>query len=85
MISNLRNLTEKTEMLYFKTDSVKHEILLMKRDCLFASIDLKDAYYSVKKMHLSSENTSDFCFVDRFLSLFASFKVFVIPLGFSQN
>ena len=32
---------------HFKMDSLKHAISLIKRGCWFASVDLKDAYFSV--------------------------------------
>lgn len=47
LILNLKNLNQKVDKIHFKMDSLKQAIALIKQDCFFASIDLKDAYYSV--------------------------------------
>ena len=48
MILNLKNLNLCTEKVHFKMENLKDAIALMKPGCYFASLDLKDAYYSVK-------------------------------------
>lgn len=46
-ILNLKKLNKHVEYLHFKMDSVWTAIRLMTPNCYMASIDLKDAYYSV--------------------------------------
>ena len=48
MILNLKNLNLCTEKVHFKMENLKDAIALMKPGCYFASLDLKDAYYSVR-------------------------------------
>ncbi len=47
MILNLKSLNQSVVYLHFKVDTLKDAIRLMKPSCYMASIDLKDAYYSV--------------------------------------
>ena len=47
MILNLKNLNQYANKLYFKMDTLNTIIKLVEKDCFMASIDLKDAYYSV--------------------------------------
>lgn len=47
LILNLSNLNEHIEYCHFKMETLKHVLTLVKKDCFFAKIDLKDAYYSV--------------------------------------
>jgi hypothetical protein len=47
MILNLKSLNQSVVYLHFKMDTLKDAIRLMKPNCYMASIDLKDAYYSV--------------------------------------
>lgn len=47
IIRNLKSLNNDIEHINFKMDTLKSAIYLVKKDCYFASIDLKDAYYSV--------------------------------------
>lgn len=48
VILNLKHLNEHTERVHFKMDTIKDAIRLMKKNCLFASVDFKHAYYSVR-------------------------------------
>ena len=48
MILNLKNLNVCVEKIHFKLENLNDAISLMKPNCYFASLDLKDAYYSVK-------------------------------------
>ena len=48
MILNLKNFNQCIEKVHFKMESLKDAISLMKPGCFFASLDLKDAYCSVK-------------------------------------
>lgn len=47
IILNLSSLNEYVEHHHFKMDTLKSAIMLMQKDCFFASVDLKDAYYSI--------------------------------------
>jgi len=47
LILNLKNLNEHVEYHHFKMDTLQSAIRLMKRNCYMASVDLRDAYYSV--------------------------------------
>ena len=47
MILNLKSFNQHIEYQHFKMDSVWTAIRLMTPSCYMASIDLKDAYYSV--------------------------------------
>ena len=47
MILNLQALNEHVVYVHFKMDTLEDAINLMKPNCFMASIDLKDAYYSV--------------------------------------
>lgn len=47
MILNLKSLNEYVENYHFKMDSLGTAINLMNTNCYFASIDLKDAFFSI--------------------------------------
>jgi hypothetical protein len=47
VILNLKNLNNSIEYHHFKMDTVHSCINLMNKNCFMASLDLKDAYYSV--------------------------------------
>lgn len=47
MILNLKKFNKYVQYHHFKMDSLQTAIHLMTKDCFMASIDLKDAYYSV--------------------------------------
>ena len=44
---NLKRLNQAVEKIHFKMDTLKNTIALVKKDCFFASVDLKDVCYSV--------------------------------------
>ena len=48
VILNVKFLNETIDKVHFKMDSLKHAVSLIKCGCWFASVDLKDAYFSVK-------------------------------------
>ena len=48
LILNLKQLNRNIEYHRFKIDSINTILNLITKDCFMASIDLKDAYYSVK-------------------------------------
>ena len=48
LILNLKQLNKSIEKVHSKLDSLKAAIfLLKKKDCYFASLDIRDAYYSI--------------------------------------
>ena len=47
MILNLKTLNEFVSYYHFKMDNIKTALKLMRPGCFMASVDLKDAYYSV--------------------------------------
>ena len=47
MILNLKRFNQHVQYQHFKMDSIWTAIRLIKPNCYMASIDLKDAYYSV--------------------------------------
>ena len=47
IILNLKQLNTTIEYNHFKMETLNHAVQLMTRNCYMASIDLKDAYYSV--------------------------------------
>lgn len=48
VILNLKQFNEKfMEKIHFKMESLQSTINAMSKNCYFASVDLKDAYYSV--------------------------------------
>lgn len=47
IILNLRELNESVEYHRFKMETLQHAIQMMTPGCFMASIDLKDAYYSI--------------------------------------
>lgn len=47
MILNLKQFNEYVVYHHFKMDTLEHAIQLMKPGCYMASVDLKDAYYTV--------------------------------------
>ena len=47
MILNLKEFNESVEYQHFKMENLWSAIMLMKKDCYMASVDLKHAYYSV--------------------------------------
>ena len=47
LILNLQQLNESVEYHHFKMENLRNAITLMTPNCFMASIDLKDAYYSV--------------------------------------
>ena len=47
MILNLKQLNEFVSYYHFKMDTIQTALKLMRPGCFMASVDLKDAYYSV--------------------------------------
>ena len=47
MILNFKQLNEFVSYYHFKMDTIQTALKLMRPGCFMASVDLKDAYYSV--------------------------------------
>jgi hypothetical protein len=47
VILNLKNFNNYVECNHFKMESLQSALIIMKQGCYMASVDLKDAYYSV--------------------------------------
>lgn len=47
LILNLSRLNDHMEKIHFKMDTLKTALNLVKKNCFFAKLDLKDAYYSI--------------------------------------
>lgn len=47
LILNLKEFNQNVEYYHFKMENLQHAIRLMQKGCFMASMDLKDAYYSV--------------------------------------
>ena len=64
--------------------NLKDAIALMNPGCYFASLDLKDAYYSVK-IHTDLKHFSDFTFMVYYMNFWPYRKGIGIPPGFLQK
>ena len=53
LILNLSNLNEHIGYVHFKMETLKTVLGLVRRNCYFAKVDLKDAYYSIPIAHES--------------------------------
>ena len=78
VILNLKFLNKTIDKVHFKTDSLKHAISLIKRGCWFASVDLKDAYFSVE---ISAEYQKFF----RFVFHGKLYEFLALPQGFRDS
>ncbi len=76
VILNLKNLNKKIEHIHFKMETIKDAIRLMKKNCKFASIDFKHAYYTVNILNKGRK-----CF--RFQQEGHSCQFTCLPHGFS--
>lgn len=64
-ILNLKQFNEFVQYRHFKMDTLEHAIHLMKPGCYMASVDLKDAYYTVP-IHPSHQKYLKFRFGENF-------------------
>ena len=48
LILNLKSLNEYVKYRHFKMESIRSVLNLVTKDCFMCTVDLKDAYYSVK-------------------------------------
>ena len=66
LILNLKHLNKSIEQVHFKLDSLKSAIFLLKkkRDCYFASLDIRDAYFSIP-VDESCRKIFRFCFQEK--------------------
>ena len=77
MILNLKKLNQYTSKMHFKMDTLNTVIKLIEKDCYMASIDLKDAYYSVSIRPLDRKYLRGVHFSSSLVCLMA----FPVPLG----
>lgn len=61
LILNLKHLNQYIPYFHFKMDSIFSALELITQDCWMASLDLKDAYYSVK-IHPDYQKYLRFCY-----------------------
>ena len=54
-ILNLKRMNENVQKTHFKMESIKHVIAMIQPGCWMATIDLKDAYYSVPVGEISTK------------------------------
>ena len=64
LILNLKNLNEHVEYHHFKMDTLQSAIRLMTPNCYMASVDLRDAYYSVP-IQIEDQKYLRFCWKGR--------------------
>ena len=64
LILNLKSLNEHVEYHHFKMDTLQSAIRLMTPNCYMASVDLRDAYYSVP-IHNDDQKYLRFCWIGR--------------------
>ena len=64
LILNLKNLNEHVEYQHFKMDTLQSAIRLMTPNCYMASVDLRNAYYSVP-IHKDDQKYLRFCWKGR--------------------
>lgn len=69
IILNLKPLNNDIERIHFKMDTLRSAINLVKKDCYFASIALKDAYYSVA-VHPSDRKYLQFFWEEELFSIY---------------
>ena len=77
LILNLKKLNESVGNYHFKMDNIHTALKLITRDCWMASLDLKDAYYSVP-IHPDSQKFLKFSYKGTLL------KFTVFPNGLSS-
>eukprot|EP00794_Sanderia_malayensis_P016482 gene16482-18121_t len=56
LILNLKSMNQYVQYHHFKMDSIHTALELITEDCWMASIDLKDAYYSVKVLQFTQKS-----------------------------
>ena len=78
MILNLKKFNENIEYKHFKMESLNSAIELVKKDCYMASVDLKDAFYSIP---VSTEHT-DFL---KFEHKGKFYKFVCMPMGYGPS
>jgi hypothetical protein len=77
LILNLKKLNESVENFHFKMENIHTALKLITKDCWMASLDLKDAYYSVP-IHPESQNFLKFSYKG------GLFKFTAFPNGLSS-
>jgi hypothetical protein len=87
MILNLKPFNEFVDYNHFKMDTFQTAMKLIRPGCFMASIDLKDAYYSIpvadedRKFLMFEWKGTFYGFTNSLVSLMG----FLVPLGFLQK
>ena len=84
MILNLKALNKSIVYHHFKMDTLSSVIKLMRPNCFMATIDLKDAYYSVPVSE-KHQNISNFTGKETSTSLPVFLMGYVFALGNLQS
>ena len=84
MILNLERLNESVENSHFKMDNIHTSLKLITKDCWLASLDLKDAYYSVP-IHAESQKILKFSYKGKLFQFTAFPNGLSLVQGSSQN
>ena len=72
------------EKIHFKMGTLHSVINLLKRNCWFASVDLKDAYYSVP-ISLAYQQYLSFCWMERRIISHVYLMACHLRLGYLLN
>jgi hypothetical protein len=84
LILNLKRLNESVENYHFKMDNIHTALKLITKDCWLASLDLKDAYYSVP-IHAESQKVLKFSYKGKLFQFTAFPNGLSLVQGSSQN
>ena len=76
-VLNLKNLNSYTSTKHFKMESIRNVLAMMKQGCWMASVDLKDAYFSVP-IHDDHTHFLKFVFGEEY------FKFVAMPNGYND-
>lgn len=77
IILNLKNLNQYVDNCHFKMETLKSALLLVKSNCWFSALDIKDAYYSVK-IHPDSRKFLRFRWENR------TYQFTCLPMGLAS-
>ena len=84
LILNLKRLNESVENYHFKMDNIHTALKLITKDCWLASLDLKDAYYSVP-IYAESQKPLKFSYKGKLFQFTAFPNGLSLVQGSSQN
>jgi hypothetical protein len=84
LLLNLKQLNQHVPYSHFIMDCIYSALEVITQCCFMASLDLKDAYYSVK-FTLITKGISDFVTTIRYISTQHTLMVCHLALAFSPN